>query len=48
MGRLLRFLFMLIVIASVCAVAYVAAIDIPAPKGEIVQKVPHDVLFPSQ
>ena len=48
MGRLLRFLFLLAVIASLCAVAYVAAFDIPAPQGEIVQKVPHDVLFPSQ
>ena len=46
MGRLFRFLFLLALIAALGAVGYIAVMDIPAPTREIVQKVPHDVLFP--
>ena len=46
MGRLLRFLFMVALIALLGAVGYVALVDVPPPTREIVEKVPHDVLFP--
>lgn len=46
MRRLLRFLFLLLILAAGVAVAYVALTDLPAPTRSIVQEVPNDVLFP--
>lgn len=45
MGRILRFLFLVGLIALLGAVGYIALVDVPPPTREIVEKVPHDVLF---
>jgi len=46
MRRLLRYLFLMLLIAGLGAVAYVWFADVPPIQREIVQKVPNDVLFP--
>jgi hypothetical protein len=45
MRRLLRFLFLLVVVAGLGAAAYVWFVDVPPVQREITQKVSSDVLF---
>jgi hypothetical protein len=44
-GRFLRFLLVLVLLALLVAAAYVVIVDIPSPLRELVHEVPKDVLF---
>ena len=47
MGRFLRFVLLLVLLALLIAAAYVVIVDIPSPRRELVHEVPTDVLFPN-
>ncbi len=44
-GRFLRFLLVLVLLALLVAAAYVVIVDIPSPLRELVHEVPQDVLL---
>lgn len=43
-GRVLKYLFQVLVLAAIAFAAYVAVSDVPAPSGEIVEEISLDAL----